>query len=69
MIVGGTMTVVNGLGMLRDRLSDARPGRTTPAKPPPRYASLAVPRRDVCGEANDLTDRSGRRDGQARRVK
>ena len=42
-ILGGTMTVVNGLGTLRNRLSDAhgRGGRR-PVKPSPRHASLAV---------------------------
>ncbi|MYD96793.1 MAG: abortive infection family protein [Gammaproteobacteria bacterium] len=42
-ILGGTMSVVNGLGTLRNRLSDAhgRGGRR-PVKPSPRHASLAV---------------------------
>lgn len=42
-ILGGTMTVVNGLGTLRNRLSDAHGrGRRRPVKPSPRHASLAV---------------------------
>ena len=42
-ILGGTMTVVNGLGTLRNRLSDAhgRGGRR-PVKPSSRHANLAV---------------------------
>ena len=42
-ILGGAMNLVNGLGTLRNRLSDAhgRGGRI-PAKPSPRHASLAV---------------------------
>ena len=42
-ILGGAMTVVNGLGTLRNRLSDAhgRSGRH-PVKPSQRHASLAV---------------------------
>lgn len=42
-ILGGTVTVVNGLGTLRNRLSDAhgQSGRRA-VKPSPRHASLAV---------------------------
>ncbi|MGV2053008.1 abortive infection family protein [Agrobacterium sp. 22-209-1] len=42
-ILGGAMTVVNGIGTLRNRLSDAhgRGGRL-PVRPSPRHASLAV---------------------------
>ena len=42
-ILGGAMTVVNGLGTLRNRLSDshARGGRL-PVRPSPRHANLAV---------------------------
>jgi hypothetical protein len=42
-ILGGAMTVVNGIGTLRNRFSDAhgRGGRA-PVRPSPRHASLAV---------------------------
>lgn len=42
-ILGGAMTLVNGIGTLRNRLSDAHGrGGTLPVKPSPRHASLAV---------------------------
>lgn len=43
-ILGGAMTVVNGLGTLRNRLSDAhgRGGRRLPVRPSSRHANLAV---------------------------
>jgi hypothetical protein len=42
-ILGGAMTLVNGIGTLRNRLSDShgRGGRL-PVRPSPRHASLAV---------------------------
>ena len=42
-ILGGAMTIVNGIGTLRNRLSDAhgRGGRL-PVRPSPRHANLAV---------------------------
>jgi hypothetical protein len=41
-ILGGAMTVVNGLGSLRNRLSDAHGRGARGVKPSPRHASLAV---------------------------
>ncbi len=41
-ILGGCFTVVNGLGTLRNRLSDAHGKGRLPAKPAPRHAELAV---------------------------
>jgi hypothetical protein len=42
-ILGGGMSVVNGIGTLRNRLSDAHGrGGKLPVKPTPRHASLAV---------------------------
>ncbi len=42
-ILGGMMTAVNGLGTLRNRLSDSHGrGRRRPVKPSSRHASLAV---------------------------
>lgn len=42
-ILGGAMTLVNGIGTLRNRLSDAHGrGGKLPVKPSPRHASLAV---------------------------
>lgn len=42
-ILGGAHSVVNGLGTLRNRLSDAHaPGARLRAKPSPRHAALAV---------------------------
>jgi len=42
-ILGGANTVVNGLGTLRNRLSDAHaPSARLRAKPSPRHAALAV---------------------------
>ena len=42
-ILGGAMNVVNGIGTLRNKLSDAH-GRSgkLPVRPSPRHASLAV---------------------------
>jgi Abortive infection C-terminus len=42
-ILGGAMTLVNGIGTLRNRLSDSHGrGGKLPVKPSPRHASLAV---------------------------
>lgn len=41
-ILGGVMTVVNGLGTLRNKLSDSHGRGRKPVKPSPRHASLAV---------------------------
>ncbi|WP_430242653.1 abortive infection family protein [Neorhizobium sp. DAR64861/K0K2] len=42
-ILGGAMTLVNGIGTLRNRLSDAHGrGGALPVRPSPRHASLAV---------------------------
>lgn len=41
-ILGGVMTVVNGLGTLRNRLSDSHGRGGVPVRPSPRHASLAV---------------------------
>lgn len=42
-ILGGSMAVVNGIGTLRNRLSDAHGrGGKLPVRPAPRHASLAV---------------------------
>ena len=41
-ILGGVMTVVNGLGTLRNKLSDSHGRGGAPVKPSPRHASLAV---------------------------
>lgn len=41
-ILGGAHTVVNGLGTLRNRLSDAHGRGGRPVRPSPRHASLAV---------------------------
>lgn len=42
-ILGGAMTLVNGIGTLRNRLSDAHGrGGSLPVRPSPRHASLAV---------------------------
>lgn len=42
-ILGGAMTLVNGTGTLRNRLSDAHGrGGPLPVRPSPRHASLAV---------------------------
>ncbi|MGG7567540.1 abortive infection family protein [Rhodovulum sp. DZ06] len=42
-ILGGAMTVVNGIGTVRNRLSDAHGrGGKSPVRPAPRHASLAV---------------------------
>ena len=42
-ILGGAMTVVNGIGTLRNKLSDAHGrGGKLPVRPSPRHASLAV---------------------------
>ena len=42
-ILGGAMTLVNGIGTLRNRLSDSHGrGGKLPVRPSPRHASLAV---------------------------
>lgn len=41
-ILGGAMNVVNGIGTLRNRLSDAHGRGGAPVKPAPRHATLAV---------------------------
>lgn len=42
-ILGGAMTLVNGIGTLRNRLSDSHGrGRRLPARPSARHASLAI---------------------------
>jgi hypothetical protein len=42
-ILGGAVTLVNGIGTLRNRLSDAHGrGGPLPVRPSPRHASLAV---------------------------
>jgi hypothetical protein len=41
-ILGGAHTVINGLGTLRNRLSDAHGRGGQPVRPSPRHASLAV---------------------------
>lgn len=42
-ILGGAMTMVNGLGTLRNRMSDAHGrGGKLPVRPSPRHANLAV---------------------------
>jgi hypothetical protein len=41
-ILGGVMTVVNGLGTLRNKLSDSHGRGGAPVRPSPRHASLAV---------------------------
>lgn len=43
MILGGAMNLVNGIGTLRNRFSDAHaPGGKIPVKPSARHAALAV---------------------------
>ena len=41
-ILGGAMNLVNGIGTLRNRLSDSHGRGGRPVKPSPRHASLAV---------------------------
>lgn len=41
-ILGGCIAVVEGLGAMRNRLSDAYGRGKKPVKPAPRYAELAV---------------------------
>jgi Abortive infection C-terminus len=41
-ILGGSMNLVNGIGTLRNRLSDSHGRGGKPVKPSPRHASLAV---------------------------
>jgi hypothetical protein len=41
-ILGGAMNLVNGIGTLRNRLSDSHGRGGKPIKPSPRHASLAV---------------------------
>jgi hypothetical protein len=41
-ILGGAMTLVNGIGTLRNKLSDSHGRGGLPVKPSPRHASLAV---------------------------
>jgi len=41
-ILGGAMNLVNGLGTLRNRLSDSHGRGGKPVKPSPRHANLAV---------------------------
>ena len=41
-VFGGCQTVVEGLGALRNKLSDAHGRGKTPSKPEPRHAELAV---------------------------
>ncbi len=41
-ILGGAMTLVNGIGTLRNRLSDSHGQGGKPVRPSPRHASLAV---------------------------
>jgi hypothetical protein len=41
-ILGGAMNLVNGIGTLRNRLSDSHGRGGKPVKPSPRHASLAV---------------------------
>lgn len=41
-ILGGAMTLVNGLGTLRNKLSDSHGRGGLPVRPSPRHASLAV---------------------------
>jgi abortive infection Abi-like protein len=41
-ILSGVMTVVNGLGTLRNKLSDSHGRGGAPVRPSPRHASLAV---------------------------
>jgi Abortive infection C-terminus len=41
-ILGGAMSVVNGIGTLRNKLSDSHGRGGKPVKPSPRHASLAV---------------------------
>jgi hypothetical protein len=41
-ILGGVITVVNGLGTLRNKLSDSHGRGGKPVRPSPRHASLAV---------------------------
>lgn len=41
-ILGGAMTLVNGIGTLRNRLSDSHARGGKPVRPSPRHASLAV---------------------------
>ncbi len=41
-ILGGAMNLVNGIGTLRNRLSDSHGRGGKPVKPAPRHASLAV---------------------------
>ncbi len=42
-ILGSAMNLVNGIGTLRNRLSDSHGrGGTLPVKPSPRHASLTV---------------------------
>lgn len=41
-ILGGAMNLVNGIGTLRNRLSDSHGRGGAPVKPSPRHASLAV---------------------------
>ena len=41
-ILGGAMTLINGIGTLRNRFSDAHGTSRRPVKPAPRHANLAV---------------------------
>lgn len=41
-ILGGAMTLVNGIGTLRNKLSDSHGRGGLPVRPSPRHASLAV---------------------------
>lgn len=41
-ILGGAMTLVNGIGTLRNKLSDSHGRGGLPVRPAPRHASLAV---------------------------
>jgi hypothetical protein len=41
-ILGGAMNLVNGIGTLRNRLSDSHGRGGKPVRPSPRHASLAV---------------------------
>lgn len=68
-ILGGAMNLVNGIGTLRNRLSDSHGrGRKLPVRPSPRHASLAVNTAGAVATflVETLQDRQGSSDGTDR---
>jgi hypothetical protein len=53
-ILGGVMTVVNGLGTLRNKLSDSHGRGGAPVKPSPRHARLSLERRPRASSSSTL---------------